>query len=512
MRAGSEEYLRLGEVRAQAARARRPAAAADRAAQPDPPRQRRAPASSTNITFLTTENDALIAYAKQRPANTVIVVVNLDPASGPGGRSRSSRRSSACRRASTVADLLDGERYEWRLGRNYVRLDPASVRPTCSRCVRADRPAERRATDERAATLARLARERGRGWTGARRPRADRAVVRGRPAVVQARRLLRDPRARLLRRQRRRLGRLPRPDREARLPRSGSGSTASGCCRSTPRRCATAATTSPTSRTVHPDYGTVEDVRSSSTPPTRGDPRDRRPRDEPHLERPPVVPGVALRARTRPSATGTSGRTPTTATPTRGSSSSTPRPRTGPGTRWPAPTTGTASSPTSPTSTTTTRRCRRRCSTCSASGSTSASTASASTRCPTCSSARAPTARTCPRRTPSSGACARRSTREYPDRVLLAEANQWPADVVEYFGDGDECHMAFHFPVMPRMFMALRREEAAPIFEILEQHAGDPRQLPVGPVPAQPRRADARDGHRRGARLHVRRVRARTRG
>jgi maltose alpha-D-glucosyltransferase / alpha-amylase len=57
----------------------------------------------------------------------------------------------------------------------------------------------------------------------------------------------------------------------------------------------------------------------------------------------------------------------------------------------------------------------------------------------------------------------------YPDRVLLAEANQWPADVVEYFGDRDECHMAFHFPVMPRMFMALRREDAAPIVEILEQ-------------------------------------------
>ncbi|HEY7967343.1 MAG TPA: maltose alpha-D-glucosyltransferase [Solirubrobacteraceae bacterium] len=58
---------------------------------------------------------------------------------------------------------------------------------------------------------------------------------------------------------------------------------------------------------------------------------------------------------------------------------------------------------------------------------------------------------------------------EYQDRVLLAEANQWPQDVVEYFGDGDECHMAFHFPVMPRMFMALRREQAAPILEILEQ-------------------------------------------
>jgi maltose alpha-D-glucosyltransferase / alpha-amylase len=57
----------------------------------------------------------------------------------------------------------------------------------------------------------------------------------------------------------------------------------------------------------------------------------------------------------------------------------------------------------------------------------------------------------------------------YPDRVLLAEANQWPADVVEYFGDGDECHMAFHFPVMPRMFMSLRREDATPILEILRQ-------------------------------------------
>ena len=59
----------------------------------------------------------------------------------------------------------------------------------------------------------------------------------------------------------------------------------------------------------------------------------------------------------------------------------------------------------------------------------------------------------------------------YPDRVLLAEANQWPADVVEYFGDGDgdECHMAFHFPVMPRMFMAIRREDAPPMIEILER-------------------------------------------
>jgi maltose alpha-D-glucosyltransferase/alpha-amylase len=57
----------------------------------------------------------------------------------------------------------------------------------------------------------------------------------------------------------------------------------------------------------------------------------------------------------------------------------------------------------------------------------------------------------------------------YPDRVLLAEANQWPEDVVHYFGAGDECHMAFHFPVMPRMFMSLRREEGKPILEILDR-------------------------------------------
>ena len=59
--------------------------------------------------------------------------------------------------------------------------------------------------------------------------------------------------------------------------------------------------------------------------------------------------------------------------------------------------------------------------------------------------------------------------RQYPDRMLLAEANQWPADVRPYFGDGDECHMAFHFPLMPRMFMALRQEDRHPIVEILRQ-------------------------------------------
>ncbi len=58
---------------------------------------------------------------------------------------------------------------------------------------------------------------------------------------------------------------------------------------------------------------------------------------------------------------------------------------------------------------------------------------------------------------------------EYQGRVLLAEANQWPSDVRDYFGDGDECHMAFHFPLMPRMFMGLRQEERHPIVEIMNQ-------------------------------------------
>jgi maltose alpha-D-glucosyltransferase / alpha-amylase len=57
----------------------------------------------------------------------------------------------------------------------------------------------------------------------------------------------------------------------------------------------------------------------------------------------------------------------------------------------------------------------------------------------------------------------------YPGRMLLAEANQWPEDTKEYFGQGDECHMAFHFPLMPRMYMALAREDRFPITDIVRQ-------------------------------------------
>jgi len=57
----------------------------------------------------------------------------------------------------------------------------------------------------------------------------------------------------------------------------------------------------------------------------------------------------------------------------------------------------------------------------------------------------------------------------YPNCIMLAEANQWPADVRAYFGDGDEFHMAFNFPVMPRLYMGLRREDRTPLIDIIEQ-------------------------------------------
>jgi len=68
--------------------------------------------------------------------------------------------------------------------------------------------------------------------------------------------------------------------------------------------------------------------------------------------------------------------------------------------------------------------------------------------------------------------------RKYEGRMLLAEANQWPEDACAYFGSGDECHMAFHFPLMPRLFMAVRMEDRFPILDIL-------RQTPAIPDPCQ---------------------------
>lgn len=62
-----------------------------------------------------------------------------------------------------------------------------------------------------------------------------------------------------------------------------------------------------------------------------------------------------------------------------------------------------------------------------------------------------------------------RIDQKYGNRMILAEANQWPEDAAAYFGDGDECHMNFHFPLMPRLFMAVEREDRFPVIDILDQ-------------------------------------------
>ena len=70
--------------------------------------------------------------------------------------------------------------------------------------------------------------------------------------------------------------------------------------------------------------------------------------------------------------------------------------------------------------------------------------------------------------------------------LLLAEANMWPEDSASYFGNGDECHMNYHFPVMPRMFMALQMEDRYPITDIFDQTPPIPSNMPMGNVSSQP--------------------------
>jgi maltose alpha-D-glucosyltransferase/alpha-amylase len=69
---------------------------------------------------------------------------------------------------------------------------------------------------------------------------------------------------------------------------------------------------------------------------------------------------------------------------------------------------------------------------------------------------------------------------DYENRMILAEANQWPADVRPYFGEGDECHMAFHFPLMPRIYMALRQEDRLPITDIMARTPAIPESCQWG--------------------------------
>ena len=132
-------------------------------------------------------------------------------------------------------------------------------------------------------------------------------------------------------------------------------------------------------------------------------------------------------------------------------------------------TTGTASSTTSPTSTSTTRRCRRRCSNVLRFWLDLGIDGFRLDAVPYLFEREGTNGENLPETHEYLKRVRAEVDARYPDRVLLAEANQWPEDVVEYFGDGDECQMAFHFPVMPRMFMAVRREDATPIYEILDR-------------------------------------------
>ena len=125
VRAGQRGVPRLGEVRGEEARARRAAAAARRAAERE--RGARTPALQRldNVTFLETENEQLFALPEAHGRQRVIVVVNLDPTRGAGGRLHPPGRDSACRPRIRVRDLLAGDAdWTWHIGRNYVRLEP----------------------------------------------------------------------------------------------------------------------------------------------------------------------------------------------------------------------------------------------------------------------------------------------------------------------------------------------------------------------------------------------------
>ena len=221
---------------------------------------------------------------------------------------------------------------------------------------------------------------------------------------------------------------------------------------------------------VHPDYGTLDDLVAFLEDAHRRGIRVIADLVMNHTsdQHPWFVESRSSAAPT-PRPTGTCGTTTTSGGPRPGSCSSTSRRPTGPGTTPASSTTGTASTRTSPTSTTRTPKSPTPCSTWSASGSTSDSTASASTPCPTSSSATAPPGENLPETHALLRRLRKQLDADYPGRILLAEANEWPADVVDYFGDGDECHLCFHFPLMPRLFMAVRREQRYPITEILTQ-------------------------------------------
>ena len=152
-----------------------------------------------------------------------------------------------------------------------------------------------------------------------------------------------------------------------------------------------------------------------------------------------------------------------------GSSSRISRHPTGHGIRWPRRTSGTGSIRISQISISTVRMSGRLCSMSSISGSIWAWTRFVWTRFRTCIERSGTNCENLPETHAFLKQIRAHVDAKYKNRMLLAEANQWPDDSIAYFGEGNECHMAFHFPVMPRMFMANRMEDRYPIIEIMRQ-------------------------------------------
>ena len=333
-----------------------------------------------NVHFLETHNDALIAYVKHCPGNTVIIVVSLDPFGVQEG-SAVIPAELGLPPVFAVEDLLTGEHFDWRLGGNFVRMEAGQRQAHILRVVGMNPSANDPGHWFEASPLwfktAVFYEIHTRAFFDANGDGSG--DFRGLTEKLDYLQWLGVDCIWLL------------PFFES--PLRDGGYDISDFFK------------------IQPDYGTVDDVRDFIEAAHQRGIRVIADLVMNHTSsRPPVVPGVALVAG-QPQArlVRVVGHRPQ-ATRTPGSSSRTPRPPTGPGTSRPARTSGTGSSPTSRTSTSTTPRSRRRCSRSCASGWTWAWTGSGSTRCRTCSSARAPTARTCPRRTSTSSACARRST------------------------------------------------------------------------------------------------------
>ena len=222
---------------------------------------------------------------------------------------------------------------------------------------------------------------------------------------------------------------------------------------------------------VHPAYGTLRDFQTfPETGPSPRDPRPHRSGAEPHLRPASLVPALAPRRRPeRAGAISMSGATPPTNIRTRASSSRISKPPTGPGIRSPRPITGIASTPTSRISNFDNPHVREAILDVIDFWFDLGVDGFRLDAVPYLYEREGTNCENLPETHAFLKQLREHVDSKYKDRMLLAEANQWPEDAVAYFADGDECHMAFHFPLMPRLFMAIRMEDRFPVMEILQE-------------------------------------------